>query len=71
MSNLPYKIGDRILQHCFGEPKTARRVRVTDKHKNVKNGRSGFDGVADGGMEVWGYDEEVMEVISHMKKEEA
>ena len=43
-----------------------RRILVTDKLKDVKNGRSGFDGVLvnDTAYEVWGYDDQIIRVIA-------
>ena len=61
-----YAIGDTILQHCFGEPRTARWVKVTGKVRNIKNGRDGFDGTMLNGVSVWGYDEDVVEVIKSL-----
>ncbi len=58
-----YKVGDRIEQWCFGSPKHARIVTVTEKHADVKNGRAGFDGVMDDGFTVWGYDSDVHRVL--------
>lgn len=60
MTNLvPYNIGDRIIQYCFGLPEAVREVLVTAKFADVKNGEAGFDGVTSGGLTVWGYDDDV------------
>ena len=61
--NKPYRVGDRIVQRCFGDPRCERYVTVTAKIKNIKNGRNGFDGRMDNGAEVWGYDEDVAYVL--------
>jgi hypothetical protein len=37
------------------------------KRRNIKNGRAGFDGVTDGGLSVWGYDEDVASVVHSNK----
>ena len=43
-----------------------RRVLITEKLDDVKNGRSGFDGVLvdDVGFEVWGYDDQIVRVVA-------
>jgi hypothetical protein len=43
-----------------------RRILVTEKHKNVKNGYSGFDGclVDDTSFLVWGYDDQITRVVA-------
>ena len=43
-----------------------RRVLITEKLDDVKNGRSGFDGVLvdDVGFEVWGYDDQIIRVVA-------
>ena len=59
-----YSVGDIIEQHCFGMAHHARLVRVTARHKDVKNGRPGFDGFLAGcALEVWGYDTDVFRVV--------
>lgn len=59
-----YQVGDVIEQHCFGSPDHSRVVRVSKKHKNIKNFRPGFDGIQPStGLEVWGYDTDVYRVI--------
>jgi len=69
--NTPYRVGDRIVQHCFSDSRNARSVTVQAKHRNIKNGRAGFDGVTDGGLSVWGYDEDVAYVIGAQPTEQA
>jgi len=61
--NVPYRVGDVIIQHCFGEPTCARWVRVTAKYADIKNGRAGFDGYTSNGASVWGYDEDVYRIV--------
>lgn len=60
-----YKVGDTIEYTTFGGD--VRRVTVTAKHRNVKNGRAGFDAAMNnsdgGGVSVWGYDADVLRVI--------
>lgn len=60
-----YKVGDTIEYTTFGGD--VRRVTVTAKHRNVKNGRAGFDAAMNnsdgGGVSVWGYDSDVLRVI--------
>lgn len=64
-----YEVGDVIEQHCFGDASTARLVRVTHKHANVKNAKKGFDGVmVNGGCAVWGYDSDVFRVVTSAAK---
>ena len=43
-----------------------RRVLITEKLDDVKNGRSGFDGVLvdDTGFGVWGYDDQIIRVVA-------
>ena len=43
-----------------------RRVIVTSREDDVKNGRSGFDGVLvnDTGNAVWGYDDQIVRVVA-------
>ena len=61
---LEYKVGDTISYRPFGGG--IRRVRVTARHADVKNGRPGFDGellegaTALGTIEVWGYDNQIV-----------
>ena len=66
MSN--YKVGDAVVQWCFGLPETARIVIIERKLSVVKNGRAGFDGHLLGGLSVWGYDEDVQCVVPRKAK---
>lgn len=70
---MTYEVGDIVLQNCGGtdpndptKPR-GRWVRVTAKHRNIKNGRPGFDGDTipepdRSSYAVWGYDWEIIEV---------
>lgn len=61
---MKYKVGSILTYTCFGGG--SRRVRVTNKDPNIKNGRPGFAGdVLDGpeaGMGCWGYDDQITSV---------
>lgn len=56
-----YEVGDTIVYYSGGE---LRRVVVTGKYDDVKNGRPGFDGdtVGDDSFPVWGYDDQIERV---------
>ena len=43
-----------------------RRVIVTNREDDIKNGRSGFDGVlvGDTGNAVWGYDDQIVRIVA-------
>ena len=69
-----YRRHSIILYRPFGGG--VRRVKVRKKEENVKNERPGFEGVEVGennkplhpkevrrGMGVWGYDDQIIEVI--------
>ena len=59
-----YEVGDVIEYSTFctksGQP--GRRVQVTEKHADVKNGRPGFEGFNEFGT-YWGYDYQIMRVV--------
>jgi len=61
-----YKVGSVIEYQPFGGG--IRRVVVTDKDSNIKNGRPGFDGRIAGDDDpiasVWGYDDQITRVVS-------
>lgn len=57
---MEYNVGDTIVYRTFGGE--ARTVLVTEKEDDVKNGRPGFDGVTEDGVDVWGYDEQIVSV---------
>lgn len=62
---MKYSVGDEIVYRAFGG--TARQVLVDDKDSDIKNGRPGFGGIVtcgpDKGMDVWGYDDQIVEVL--------
>tara|TARA_B100000287_G_scaffold266083_1_gene250290 strand:- start:405 stop:605 length:201 start_codon:yes stop_codon:yes gene_type:complete len=61
-----YRKGSIIEYKTFDGER--RKVLVTDKVANIKNGRDGFDGLVLGiGVEdysVWGYDHQITRVIA-------
>lgn len=66
---MEYKIGSVITYQPFGGG--LRRVRVTEKSEDIKNGRAGFDGVLVVTVNdhdhvtsdrVWGYDSQIISV---------
>lgn len=63
---MDYKVGDIISYTTFSN--VSRRVRVTAKYDDVKDGRPGFDGVSlilgGDAMDVWGYDDQITRVES-------
>ena len=65
MAKLDYEIGDTIVYMTFGG--TFRKVVVTDKEDDIKNGRPGFGGTLvhrdpEGWNDVWGYDSQITSV---------
>lgn len=62
-----YQVGSVIRYEAFGEKRT---VRVTNRLDDIKDGRPGFDGemlndkFSDGTNGVWGYDDQIIEVVS-------
>lgn len=69
--NTLYHIGDVIEYRVFSD--LLRVVRVTARHRNIKNGRPGFDGVEivngqTGSFDCWGYDYQVTRVIIPRKQ---
>jgi len=62
-----YEVGSVIEYRAFGGE--LRRVRVTEKEANIKNGRAGFDGELLNGAppseewSVWGYDDQIVRVV--------
>lgn len=67
-----YNVGDVVSYLAFGGVR--RVVLVTNKESDIKNGRSGFDGVlvdeityqpieaGEYGNGVWGYDDQILTV---------
>jgi hypothetical protein len=62
-----YKVGDRVVQRCFGDARHERTVRVASRSTDIKNGRPGFDGYLDNGCSVWGYDEDIHSVLGQFR----
>lgn len=58
---MDYEVGSIVVYRTFGGG--MRRVEVTAREANIKNGRPGFDGVTLDGMTVWGYDDQIEKVI--------
>ena len=68
MIDKSYKVGDTVRYETFtGEVRT---IKVTTKLDDIKNGRPGFDGVADNGkgMNVWGYNSQILRVFCQEQK---
>lgn len=63
MQTPTYQVGDLIGYQPFNAT-TPRRVKVTAKLDDVKNGLPGFHGIVQGGIEdgglVWGYDDQIV-----------
>lgn len=69
-----YKTGSVLIYDAFGGCR--RTVRVTEKDRNIKNGRPGFSGIEvhpttlqplnpnDTFGGVWGYDHQIIRVIA-------
>jgi hypothetical protein len=58
---ISYKVGDVIAYTPFGGG--SRTVTVTAREADIKNGRPGFDGVAEHGGSVWGYDDQIHTLV--------
>jgi hypothetical protein len=61
MLKLNYKAGSIIKYRPFTGP--VRKVVVEDREEDVKNGRPGFVGTTTSGEDVWGYDDQIIEVV--------
>jgi hypothetical protein len=61
---IDYTIGDILIYKAFGD--RTRRVQVTERDPDVKNGQPGFDAILlsgnDAGDSVWGYDWQIVGV---------
>ena len=58
-----YEVGDIVRYETYtGELRT---VKVTGKHAEIKNGKSGFDGHIHGAEfdKIWGYDAQIIRVF--------
>lgn len=54
-----YEVGDIIEYSPYGGG--LRRVKVTAKVEDIKNGEDGFEGVlVDGELEVWGMNSQIL-----------
>lgn len=58
---MDYAVGSILVYRTFGGG--TRRVEVTAREADIKNGCPGFDGVTADGMTVWGYDDQIEQVI--------
>ena len=67
MKNKSYNVGDAITYIQFGGQHMT--VVVTNKERDVKNGRPGFDGYdpSPGGGSWWGYDDQIIDVVNNSK----
>jgi hypothetical protein len=61
MTKLKYKAGSTIKYRSFGGG--VRTVVVEVREADVKNGRPGFVGTTTSGEDVWGYDDQIIEVV--------
>ena len=61
MLKLDYKAGSTIKYRPFTGP--VRTVVVEEREADVKNGQPGFVGTTTRGEDVWGYDDQIIEVV--------
>jgi hypothetical protein len=59
---MEYKVGDTISYETWGG--VLRTGVVTGKYADVKNGLPGFDMTTASGSTVWGYDEQIANVLA-------
>lgn len=65
-----YAAGDIILYRCFETEE--RRVQVTQRSADIKRGKPGFEGRHLNGIGVvWGYDDQIIEVITSARRSHA
>ena len=57
-----YRIGSVIKYSAFGG--VIRVVTVTEKEADIKNGYPGFSGDMADGQSVWGYNNQIIQVVS-------
>ena len=59
-----YEIGDEIEYQTFTG--SLRRVIVTNKERDIKNGKPGFDGylTTDPTYHVWGYETQIVTIVN-------
>lgn len=66
--NKDYAAGSVIKYRAFGNE--LRTVKVDERESDIKNGRPGFfgtqikDGEVKPGLDCWGYDDQIVEVIT-------
>lgn len=60
-----YRVGDLIVYVAFGGER--RTVTVISKEDDIKNGQPGFDGEDADGNSWWGYDDQIVKVLSSKK----
>lgn len=70
MAGKDYEIGDILEYSTFTG--AVRKIVVTDKDDDIKNGRPGFGGTLvdpdpDGWNDVWGYDSQIVRVTRKAK----
>lgn len=60
-----YRVGSIIEYKTFTGD--SRKIRVTNKQEDIKNGKGGFDGLMMhvANMYVWGYDEQITAVVKY------
>ena len=59
---IKYKVGDTIQYRDFGG--NLRTVLVNGREEDIKNGEPGFFGSMEDGMGAWGYDDQIVRVVS-------
>lgn len=59
-NQMNYNVGDTIFYSPFLGG--SRKVVVTLREDDIKNGRPGFSAVAEDGFNVWGYDYQITHV---------
>jgi hypothetical protein len=61
VTTVDYAVGDFVVQRLYSGRE--RVVRVTERTRNVKDGKPGFDGVNPEEGEVWGFDDQIERVV--------
>ena len=59
---ISYNVGDTIQYRDFGG--NLRTVLVSGREENIKNDEPGFFGTMEDDMGVWGYDDQIVRVVS-------
>ena len=57
-----YRVGSVIQYVSFGGE--LRTVTVDEKEDDIKDGRPGFGGIDDRAEDVWGYDDQIVAVVT-------